>query len=78
MLSCAFRKCFAATLHSGCVVRSLAKTAADYYASLAAHGSTQPFRDRMLDFDELNSLIGTPEMIERGKRLQTIPPGHEP
>ena len=69
---------FSLVIFPGGIVRSLAKTAADYYASLAAHGSTQPFRDRMLDFDELNSLIGTPEMIERGKRLQTIPPGHEP
>ena len=69
---------FSLVIFPGGIVRALAKTVADYYASPAAHGSTQPFRDRMLDFDELNSLIGTPEMIERGKRLQTIPPGHEP
>ena len=35
----------------------------------------QPFRDRMLDFDELNGLIGTPEMVERAMRLDTISPG---
>ncbi len=60
---------FSLVIFPGGIVRTLAKTAVDYYASLAAHGSTQPFRDRMFDFNELNALIGTPEMIERGKRL---------
>lgn len=58
----------------GGIVRTLAKTTVDYYASLAAHGSTQPYRDRMFDFGEMNALIGTPEMIERGKRLGTNEP----
>jgi 2-methylisocitrate lyase-like PEP mutase family enzyme len=62
---------FSLVIFPGGIVRTLAKTAADYYASLAAHGSTQPFRARMFDFDELNSLIGTPDMIERGKRLSS-------
>jgi len=60
---------FSLVIFPGGIVRTLAKTAVDYYASLAAHGSTQPFRDRMFDFSEMNALIGTPEMIERGKRL---------
>ena len=38
--------------------------------SLKANGSTDPFRPRMFDFDALNSLIGTPEMLERGKRYE--------
>jgi 2-methylisocitrate lyase-like PEP mutase family enzyme len=61
---------FSLVIFPGGVVRTLAKTAVDYYASLAAHGSTQPFRDRMFDFNELNGLLGTPEMIERGKRYE--------
>lgn len=61
---------FSLVIFPGGIVRTLAKTAAEYYASLAAHGSTQPFRDRMFDFTELNNLLGTPEMIERGKRLE--------
>ena len=60
---------FSLVIFPGGIVRTLAKTAIDYYASLAAHGSTQSYRDRMFDFNELNALIGTPEMIERGKRL---------
>jgi 2-methylisocitrate lyase-like PEP mutase family enzyme len=60
---------FSLVIFPGGFVRTLARTAGDYYASLAAHGTTQPFRDRMFDFNELNSVIGTPEMIERGRRF---------
>jgi 2-methylisocitrate lyase-like PEP mutase family enzyme len=65
---------FSLVIFPGGIVRTLAKTAVDYYASLAAHGSTQPFRERMFDFGELNNLIGTPETIERGKRLSALEP----
>jgi 2-methylisocitrate lyase-like PEP mutase family enzyme len=62
---------FSLVIFPGGIVRTLAKTAVDYYASLAANGTTQPFRDRMFDFDALNGLLGTPEMIERGRRYET-------
>ena len=61
---------FSLVIFPGGIVRTLAKTAVDYYASLATHGSTQPFRERMFDFDALNRLIGTPEMLERGRRYE--------
>jgi len=61
---------FSLVIFPGGIVRTLAKTAVDYYASLAAYGSTQPFRDHMYDFDALNGLLGTPEMIERGKQYE--------
>jgi 2-methylisocitrate lyase-like PEP mutase family enzyme len=60
---------FSLVIFPGGIVRTLARTAVEYYASLAAHGSTQPFRDRMFDFHDMNALIGTPEMIASGKRL---------
>ena len=47
---------------------AVARTAEEFYASLKAHGSTAPFRARMFDFTGLNGLIGTPEMLERGRR----------
>lgn len=65
---------FSLVIFPGGIVRAVAKTAADYYGSLAANGSTQPFRERMYDFNGLNDLIGTPEMIARGKRLESIDP----
>ena len=59
---------FALVIFPGAIVRTLAKAAEDFYTSLKAHGSTDPFRARMFDFDALNRLIGTPDMLERGKR----------
>jgi 2-methylisocitrate lyase-like PEP mutase family enzyme len=60
---------FSLVIFPGGIVRAQAKTATEYYASLASHGTTQPFRARMFDFVELNDLLGTPAMIERGKQL---------
>lgn len=65
---------FSLVIFPGGIVRALAKAAADYYGSLAANGSNTPFRDRMFDFNELNDLLGTPEMIARGKRLENLGP----
>jgi 2-methylisocitrate lyase-like PEP mutase family enzyme len=65
---------FALVIFPGGIVRALARTAADFYASLATQGTTEPFCGRMLDFDGLNRLIGTPEMIELGKRYDASTP----
>jgi 2-methylisocitrate lyase-like PEP mutase family enzyme len=59
---------FAIVIFPGGLVRALSHAASDYFASLKATGSTAAFRDRMLDFSELNALIGTPEMLALGKR----------
>jgi 2-methylisocitrate lyase-like PEP mutase family enzyme len=59
---------FALVIFPGGIVRALARTAADYYDSLAKHGTSELFRGRMLDFAGLNDLIGTPEMLALGKR----------
>jgi len=59
---------FSIVIFPGGLVRALSRTASDYFASLSATGSTAAYRDRMLDFSELNALIGTPEMLAMGKR----------
>jgi 2-methylisocitrate lyase-like PEP mutase family enzyme len=61
---------FALVIFPGGIVRAFGRLASDYYASLAAHGTSEPFRDRMLDFNGLNDLIGTPEMLALGKRYE--------
>jgi 2-methylisocitrate lyase-like PEP mutase family enzyme len=61
---------FALVIFPGGIVRAFGRFASDYYASLAAHGTSEPFRDRMLDFNGLNALIGTPEMLALGKRYE--------
>jgi 2-methylisocitrate lyase-like PEP mutase family enzyme len=59
---------FALVIFPGGIVRALAHMASEYYTSLAAHGTSEPFRARMLDFTGLNDLIGTPELLAVGKR----------
>ena len=43
---------FALVIFPGGIVRAIAKTMQDYFASLAAHGTTEPFRARMFDFQQ--------------------------
>ncbi|HEX3505494.1 MAG TPA: isocitrate lyase/phosphoenolpyruvate mutase family protein [Xanthobacteraceae bacterium] len=61
---------FALVIFPGGIVRAFGRLATDYYASLAAHGTSEPFSNRMLDFNGLNDLIGTPEMLALGKRYE--------
>lgn len=61
---------FRIAIFPGGTVRALAHTLQGYYASLHAHGGTAPWRDRMLDFDGLNAVIGTPELIALGRRYE--------
>ncbi len=58
---------FSIVIFPGAIVRALARTASEFYASLATHGTSEPFLDRMYDFAALNDVIGTPEMIALGK-----------
>ncbi|MEM1313641.1 MAG: isocitrate lyase/phosphoenolpyruvate mutase family protein [Pseudomonadota bacterium] len=61
---------FSIVIFPGGIVRALARTAAEYYASLAAHGSNAPFADRMHDFQGLNEALGTEAMLEEGARWE--------
>jgi len=65
---------FAVVIFAAGIVRAVARTAEEFYASLKAHGSTAPFRARMFDFTGLNQLIGTPEMLDRGRRYAEVEP----
>jgi 2-methylisocitrate lyase-like PEP mutase family enzyme len=59
---------FRIVIFPGGAARAAAFALRDYYASLAAHGSTRPFANRMLDFDGLNTLIGTPRLLAEAQR----------
>ena len=59
---------FSLVIFPGGLVRALANTARDYFNSLKDAGTTEPFLDRMLDFSELNEIIGTPQMLADGKK----------
>jgi len=61
---------FSLVIFPGAIVRVLARAAVEFYAVLAAKGTSEPFQDRMYDFTALNELIGTPEMIALGKQYE--------
>ena len=52
----------------GGLARFLARAAQDYFATLKRDGTTAALREHMLDFAGLNRVIGTPQMLELGKR----------
>ncbi|MEP3115983.1 isocitrate lyase/phosphoenolpyruvate mutase family protein [Nisaea sp.] len=59
---------FDIVIFPGGLMRALAVTITEYFQSLHANGSTKPFQDRMLDFKQLNDLLGTPGILEAGKK----------
>ncbi len=59
---------FRIVIFPGGTARAVAHTLAGYYGSLKAHGTTAPWRGQMLDFDGLNSAIGTPELLALGRQ----------
>jgi 2-methylisocitrate lyase-like PEP mutase family enzyme len=61
---------FRIVIFPGGTARAVAHTLQGYYASLRQHGTTAPWREGMLDFDGLNAVIGTPELLERGRRYE--------
>ena len=61
---------FRIAIFPGGAARAVAHTLQDYYGSLKTHRTTTPFRERMLDFDGLNEVLGTPELLAQGKRYE--------
>jgi 2-methylisocitrate lyase-like PEP mutase family enzyme len=61
---------FRIAIFPGGTARAVVHTLQGYYASLQAHRTTLPWRERMLDFDGLNEVIGTPELMAAGQRYE--------
>ena len=59
---------FRIVIFPGGTARAVAHTLQGYYGSMMAHQTTTPWRDQMLNFDDLNQLIGTPELLALGKQ----------
>ena len=62
---------FALVIFPGAVVRMIARAAGDLYRAVVKQGTSAPVRERMYDFDQLNAVIGTPDMLARGKRYES-------
>jgi 2-methylisocitrate lyase-like PEP mutase family enzyme len=61
------RRGFRIVIFPGGTARAVAHTLAGYYVSLHRHGSTAPWQGQMLDFDGLNAVIGTAELLAQGR-----------
>jgi 2-methylisocitrate lyase-like PEP mutase family enzyme len=59
---------FAIVIFAAGLVRAFAFMAREYFAGIKRDGATAAFRDRMLDFQGLNAVVGTPQMFALGKR----------
>ena len=61
---------FNIVIFPGGAVRAAAFQLQQYYAGLIENGSTLEFSDSMHNFDSLNSVIGTPELLKLGKKYE--------
>jgi 2-methylisocitrate lyase-like PEP mutase family enzyme len=61
---------FSLVIYPGAIARALTHTMQHFYATLLRDGGTTAFANQMLDFDALNAVIGTPELLALGKRYE--------
>lgn len=61
---------FRIVIFPGGTARFIAAQLQNYFGSLREHGTTTPTRDAMLDFDGLNRVVGTPELIALGQKYE--------
>jgi 2-methylisocitrate lyase-like PEP mutase family enzyme len=61
---------FSLVIFPGAIVRVVARAAQEFYRTLREHGTSAPFAGRMFDFDALNAVIGTPEMLALGRAYE--------
>ncbi|SDF13482.1 isocitrate lyase/PEP mutase family protein [Thalassobaculum litoreum] len=59
---------FKVVIFPGGTARAMVPALQAYFASLKQHGTTAPWRDRMLDLKGLNDVLGTPQMLEEGAK----------
>jgi 2-methylisocitrate lyase-like PEP mutase family enzyme len=61
---------FRIVIFPGGTVRAVTHTLQGYYASLHQHQTTAPWQQQMLDFDGLNAVIGTAELMAVGRQYE--------
>ena len=61
---------FNIVIFPGGAVRAATFQLQQYYSGLIENGSTLEFSDSMHNFDSLNSVIGTPELLKLGKKYE--------
>jgi 2-methylisocitrate lyase-like PEP mutase family enzyme len=61
---------FRIVIFPGGTARAVAHTLQRFYGALHRDGTTDTMRKEMLDFDGLNAVIGTPELLAAGKKYE--------
>lgn len=61
---------FRIVIFPGGIVRALARTAAEFYGALRRDGTTDAMRNQMYDFQGLNDMLGTADILARGKSYE--------
>lgn len=59
---------FSAVIFPGGAVRALVRALGEYYGILSRHGTSEPFREHMLDFEGLQQVLGTAALLEQARR----------
>jgi 2-methylisocitrate lyase-like PEP mutase family enzyme len=63
---------YSLVIFPGGIVRAMAHAGRAFYDTLLRDGTTDAFRSRMFDFNGLNDVIGTPEMLRNGKAYEGV------
>jgi 2-methylisocitrate lyase-like PEP mutase family enzyme len=61
---------FSLVIFPGAIVRALAWQAQAFYGALHRDGTTDAFRDRMFDFEAINDVVGTADLLAQGRRYE--------
>ena len=61
---------FSIVIFPGAAARAVAHALERFYGQLYQNGSTNGSADAMLNFDQLNDLIGTPSLLEQAARYE--------
>ncbi|MCB8889051.1 isocitrate lyase/PEP mutase family protein [Vreelandella malpeensis] len=59
---------FSLVIFPGALVRAFTHMASRFFATLKQEGSTDAFREQMLDFKQLNDYLGTQALLELGQQ----------
>lgn len=61
---------FSMVIFPGALVRAFTHMASQFFNTLKADGTTDNFRDRMLDFQQLNDYLGTQTILDMGQQYE--------
>lgn len=61
---------FKIVIFPGGTARAVLHTLQAYYASLNKHQTTSPWQEKMCNFEQLNAVIETPQLLAHGQRFE--------